>query len=200
MGELARCDQGGALAGAETPPPAAVDDAVSRSYIAIVGLRSRQEVGMPSESDNIQGLDAVREALVSAFLRRDYTALATLFAANATLMPPGTRIIKNCDTIRDFWASVGEHGNEIALEPLEITPLGGDAVREIGRMRMTIGDQSPQIVLNKYLLLWQRADDSWLVESLIWNRIRPVQGRNRLLQNREQGQTGRPQIPQLYSG
>jgi ketosteroid isomerase-like protein len=154
---------------------------------------------MPDETENIPGLDAVREALVSAFKRQDFSALAALFATNATLLPPGTRIIKDPETIREFWASVGEQVNEIALEPLEISPLGGDAAREIGRIRMSVGDQSPQIVLNKYLLLWQRAEEGWLIASLIWNRIQRVQGGGRLRQNREGWQTGRRQIPQLYS-
>lgn len=160
---------------------------------------------MPDETGNIPGLDGVREALVSAFNRQDFSALAALFAASATLLPPGTRIIKDRETMRQFWASVGEQVNEIALEPLEIRPLGGDAVREIGRIRMSVGDQSPQteqstqIVLNKYLLLWQRAGESWLIESLIWNRIRRVQGRGRLARNRERLQPSRRQIPHLYS-
>jgi ketosteroid isomerase-like protein len=155
---------------------------------------------MPDETGNIPGLDAGREALVSAFNRQDFSALVTLFAAEATLLPPGTRIIKDRDTIREFWASVAEQVNEIALVPLEIRALGGDAAREIGRIRMRVGDQSPQIVLNKYLLLWQRAEESWWIESLIWNRILRVQGRGRLSQNREGLQPGRQQIPHLYSG
>ncbi len=160
---------------------------------------------MPGESENIPGLDAVRDALVSAFRQQDFSALAAVFAANAALMPPGTRIIKDRDTIRAFWTSFGEQVNEIALEPLEISPLGEGAAREIGRIRMNVGDRSPrmelspQIVLNKYLLLWQRAEERWLIESLIWNRIRRVQGRGRLGQNMEGVQVGRPQIPQLYS-
>ena len=160
---------------------------------------------MPDETGNIPGLDRVREAVVSAFNRQDFSALAALFAANATLLPPGTRIMKDRDTMRQFWASVGEQVNEIALEPLEIRPLGGDAILEIGRIRMSVGDQSPQtdqspqIVLNKYLLLWQKAEESWLIESLIWNRIRRAQGRGLLAQRREGWQTARQQIPRLYS-
>ena len=160
---------------------------------------------MPDETGNVPGLDRVREALVSAFNRQDFSALADLFAADATLLPPGARIMKDRDTMRQFWASVGEQVNEIALEPLEIRPLGADVVCEIGRIRMSVGDQSPktdqspQIVLNKYLLLWQRAEESWLIESLIWNRVRRAQGRGRLAQNRERLQPGRQQIPRLYS-
>lgn len=160
---------------------------------------------MPDETANIPGLDGVRAALVSAFNRQDFSALAALFAANAALLPPGTRIMKDRDTMRQFWASLGEQVNEIALEPVEIRPLGADAVREIGRIRMSVGDQapqtdqSPQIVLNKYLLLWQRAEENWLIESLIWNRIRRVQGRGRPAQNRERLQPARRQIPHLYS-
>ena len=146
---------------------------------------------MPAETENIPGLDAVRDVLVSAFKQQDFSALAAVFAANAALMPPGTRIIKDRDTIRAFWASVGEQVNEIALEPLEISPLGEGAAREIGRIRMNVGDQSPrrspQIVLNKYLLLWQRAEERWLIGGLIWNRIRLVQGRGRLGQNMQRG-------------
>ena len=137
---------------------------------------------MPREVGSVSGLDPVRETLVSAFGRRDYSELATLFAADAVLLPPGRRIIKDGDAIREFWASIGEQVQEIVLEPIEIKPLGGGAAREIGRIRMSVGDQSSQIVLNKYLLLWQRAEENWLIESFVWNRVR-LQGRGRLRVN-----------------
>jgi ketosteroid isomerase-like protein len=155
---------------------------------------------MPGEIGSIPGLDSVRQKLVSAFQRRDYSALVALFAADAVLLPPGRRIINDGDAIREFWASIGEQVQEIALEPLGIRPLGGDVAREVGRIRMSVGDQSPQTVLNKYLLLWQRAEENWLIGGFAWNRVRPVQRRGRLRQNREGEQDGRQPIQHLYEG
>ena len=155
---------------------------------------------MPGEIGSIPGLDRVREKLVSAFQTRDYPALVALFAADAVLLPPSRRIINDGDAIREFWASIGEQVQEIALEPLGIRPLGGDVAREVGRIRMSVGDQSTQTVLNKYLLLWQRAEENWLIGGFAWNRVRPVQGRGRLRQNREGEQDGRQPIQHLYEG
>lgn len=154
---------------------------------------------MTSEIGDIPGLEAARAALPSAFLRQDFAALAALFAADAALMPPRARIIRGHDAISKFWADIGEQVNEIALEPVEIRALGEEAVREIGRMRMSIGGQLPQITLNKYLALWQRAEETWLIGSLIWNRVSLGQGKSPLRRRGESGQVGRRQVPQLYS-
>jgi ketosteroid isomerase-like protein len=155
---------------------------------------------MPEEIGSIPGLDLVREKLVSGFERRDYPALGALFAANAVLLPPGRPIINDSDAVRQFWASIGEQVKAIALEPLGIRPLGGDAAREVGRIRMTVGDQSPQTVLNKYLLLWQRTAENWLIEGLVWNRVRLGQGGGRPRPNRQGGQKRRQTIQDLYEG
>ena len=152
---------------------------------------------MPGEIGSIPGLNPVREKLVSAFQRRDYPALVGLFAPDAVLLPPGRRMINDSDAIREFWAGIGQQVQEIVLEPLGIRPLGGGAAREVGRIRMSVGDQSPQTVLNKYLLLWQQAEETWLIGGFAWNRVRLAQGRGRLRQNREE--QNKRQTPQhLY--
>jgi ketosteroid isomerase-like protein len=152
---------------------------------------------MPEEIESIPGPDRVREKLVSAFQRRDYPALVALFAKDAVLLAPGRRMINDSDAIREFWASIGEQVQEIALEPLGMRPFGGEAAREVGRIRMSVGDQSSQTVLNKYLLLWQQAEENWLIGGFAWNRVRLVQGRGRLRQNRED-QNGRQALQHLY--
>lgn len=155
---------------------------------------------MPGEVGSIPGLDPVRETLLSAIKRRDFPALVPLFSPDAVLLPPGRRLIQDGDAIREFWASFGEQVQEIAIEPLELKPLCGDVAREVGRIRMSVGDQSPQNVMNKYLLIWQKAGENWLIGSFVWNRVRPQGGGGRARQDREGERDGRSRIQRLYEG
>jgi hypothetical protein len=61
--------------------------------------------------------------------------------------------------------------------------------------------ERPQPVLHKYLLVWEKNGENWLIESFSWNRIRLAQqGSARMAQNPQSTQPGPPEIPKLYSG
>lgn len=152
------------------------------------------------EGGEMPELDGVRGELVSAFNRQEIAALAAVFAAEATLLPPGHRMIKGREPIQEFWSSVAEQVNEITMTPVSVRPLGQEAAREIGRISMNFGGQGPQEITSKYLLLWEKTAESWEIESFIWNRTRSFQqGRGPQGQNRRPGQVAYGQVPKLYS-
>lgn len=151
-------------------------------------------------------IDAARAELVAAFKRNDIASLAALFADDATLLPPGTRMITGREGTESFWRNVAERVGELSLTPTSVKPLGADSAREVGRMRMQASGQPAQEVLSKYLLLWQKSADRWTIESLIWNRVgTPQQGRPRQGavgggQRAAGGQAGRGRSPGGRSG
>jgi len=160
---------------------------------------------MAADAEAMSETGALSGALAAAFNRRDVVAMAAMFADDATLLPPGTRMIKGRQNIATFWSNTAERMNEISFLATDIKLLGGDAAREIGRITMKFAGQSPQELTSKYLLIWQKAGAEWKAESIIWNRISsPQPGRARQTaggaRNRPgRGQGGYGQMSTLYS-
>jgi hypothetical protein len=88
---------------------------------------------------------------------------------------------------------------DIQFEPVNVSPLGSDTIREIGSFRMTKnpaqasagqasgeGDQSQE---HKYVFFWQKVDGDWKVVAGSWNRMG---GQNRGQGRRPGGGQGRP--------
>ncbi len=125
-------------------------------------------------------LEPLHKQLAEAFNRSDLDAVLGMFAEDATLLPPSLRMITGRDNMLRFWQNLAERTKQISLTATNLKPLGPDMARELGRMRMKPADASAADTLGKYLLVWQHVDGQWLVESIIWNRVRnPQEGRSR---------------------
>ena len=110
-------------------------------------------------------LAANRATFVSALGRGDADALAALYAADATLLPPGATPISGREAIRRFWQA-GLNAGIVGLR-LEAARLDQDTrlAYELGRyeLRLEPAASKPVIDRGNYMLVHARqTDDSWL--------------------------------------
>jgi|SRR5579875_1345247 len=135
-------------------------------------------------AEEMPDLEPLLGQFAEAFNRKDTDALVAMFAEQGSVMPPGLRTITGRESIGNFWRSTVERASELSLTSRSLKPLGPDVARQQGRIGMKLGEGA-QDLTGKFLLLWEKSADGWVIESMIWNRVRtPNQGRAR------QGQGG----------
>ncbi len=142
-----------------------------------------------AQSAMIEGLN---KQFVEAFKTRDFSAVANMFTEDAVMLPPRRNIITGKSKIQSFWTR-SKRLHELKFDTDSVTTLGNDIVREIGTLRMLVGqsrlgrggeesgnassDQvdrgQPREILGKYVFVWRKVGGDWRLETSIWNRNRP---------------------------
>jgi uncharacterized protein (TIGR02246 family) len=142
-----------------------------------------------AQSAMIEGLN---KQFVEAFKTRDFSAVANMFTEDAVMLPPRRNIITGKSKIQSFWTR-SKRLHELKFDTDSVTTLGNDVVREIGTLRMLVGqsrggrggedssdassDQAdrgqPREILGKYVFVWRKVGGDWRLETSIWNRNRP---------------------------
>lgn len=124
-------------------------------------------------------IDAIRmqaDNLSSYFVKRDAEAIASIYVRNGKLFPPGKEIVKNRPNIEEHYAPKEGRGKtvyhkiiskEIVIEKKKIAYDYGyyegkylNAENEVVEFR------------GKYVVIWKKIDDEWLIYLDIWNSIR----------------------------
>lgn len=114
-------------------------------------------------------VDSLNTVFVEAFGTRDWDGIASVYAEDARILPPGAPMRQGRDSIRGFWRDAIEQldAKGVALEPVELTVLDRQAY-EIGRYRIE-GAAGP-LDEGKYVVVVKRtADGSWKWTVDIWN-------------------------------
>jgi uncharacterized protein (TIGR02246 family) len=112
----------------------------------------------------------------AAFKRGDMATLASLYAEEAKLMPPGSEMLRGRQAIEQFWRAAQEQIGikEIRLDVQEVE-AGVDYGYEVGRATLRIEPQNGQAMTDtmKYLVAWKReTDGAWQLAADIWNSDR----------------------------
>jgi ketosteroid isomerase-like protein len=100
----------------------------------------------------------------------DFGALARVYTANATILPPGAEMITGLDNIEAFWmqAAVSLGVTAVRLHSLSVQVLG-DTAYEIGRAKIDRATAEPMAV--KYVVIWKQEAGSWKWHVDIWNPV-----------------------------
>jgi uncharacterized protein (TIGR02246 family) len=114
----------------------------------------------------IQKLD---DEFAAAFNKGDYAAVAAMYAEDATLLPPGAPMMKGRQAIQGFWTKAGEGVTDAKLIAVDVTPLGGNAAREIGTFSLKTKGANPQELSGKFVVIWQKVGNDWKLATDIWN-------------------------------
>ncbi|HVG28136.1 MAG TPA: SgcJ/EcaC family oxidoreductase [Pyrinomonadaceae bacterium] len=106
-----------------------------------------------------------------AFMRGDAAGVASLYTADARLLPPDAPMTSGTESIRQFWEGAMRLGiKEAALETLEVRPCGEYAC-ELGRFTLSVetgaGARAEQT--GKYVVIWKQSGGGWKLDVDIWN-------------------------------
>ncbi|HEX4767628.1 MAG TPA: DUF4440 domain-containing protein [Lichenihabitans sp.] len=120
---------------------------------------------------------AFNEALASAFASGDFQAVGKAFVEDAVVLPPRGRPIRGRDAIAMFWNGFSSRSAGISFATGETKAIGETIIRETGTLSLTPRNEGGQPASGKFLFLWLKAGDDWLLESAMWTRNNGEQGR-----------------------
>jgi ketosteroid isomerase-like protein len=128
------------------------------------------EGALMSENDT-STIDALKATLVRAVECGDAALAASLYAADARVLPPGAQPITDPDGVLDFWQRRIDGGSDGGvLETVRRDEFGDVAVEE-GRYGRRSGED--WVDSGKYLAVFRRqSDGSWRYATDIWNSDR----------------------------
>jgi len=109
------------------------------------------------------------DAWAAAFNKGDAAAIAAKYAADAYVLPPGHDMVKGRAAIEAFWKGATAQLGAAKLVAVDVAPLGPRAGREIGTFSFETKAQPPQPVTGKYVVIWRKIGNEWLLSTDIWN-------------------------------
>ena len=116
--------------------------------------------------DSIQKLNA---EWVAAFNKGDAKTLASMYAADAYVLPPGAEMAKGHIAIETFWRSAVKQFGDAKLTTVDVLSLGPGAAREVGTVSFKTKAQPPEQITGKYVVVWRKMGGQWQLATDIWN-------------------------------
>jgi len=118
-------------------------------------------------------VDAANRQFMDAFARGDAAAIATLYAEDGQLLPPGNQPVQGRTAIEKLWRGVlSLPVKGFQLTTVELIAHDDDAA-EVGRYAI-IGNDGRELDSGKYIVLWKRGAAGWKVYRDMWNSNAPV--------------------------
>ena len=121
-------------------------------------------------------IDAANRGFVEAFNKGDLAKAMRVYTKDATILPPNAEMIKGIEGITAFWQGALDTGvKEANLETVEVTLMGEDSAREIGKYVLKIQPEGATVFTDKgkYLMIWKLVDGSWKWHTDAWNSSLP---------------------------
>lgn len=124
-------------------------------------------------SDIQRQIEAANSQFVGAFKRGDATAIASLYTADAQLLPANSDFVRGTDAIRAFWQKVIDMGlGGASLETIEVEAHGSTAI-EVGRYRL-LASGDTAVDTGKYIVVWKDDGGTWKLHRDIWTTSQPA--------------------------
>src|SRR3954454_24822130 len=116
------------------------------SLLALIGSASAQK----SE------IEAANAKWIEFFNKGDFAGIASLYAEDATALPPGAAMVRGREAVGSMWKSTAE---QVSVTTVDVKPLGPSAAGEIGEIGMyslkTKGPD-PKELTGKYVVVWEK--------------------------------------------
>ena len=114
-------------------------------------------------------IEAVNAKWIEFFNRGDWAGVASLYTDDAVAFPPGSAMVKGRAAIEALLKGTGEQMSDPKFTTLDVKPLGPAAALEIGTFSLKTKGATPQEVIGKYLVVWEKVGNDWKMAADIWN-------------------------------
>jgi uncharacterized protein (TIGR02246 family) len=114
-------------------------------------------------------IEAANAKWVAFFNKGDFDGVASLYAADATALPPGSAMVKGRAAIGAMWKGMAEQVSDPKVTTLDVKRLGPSAAREIGTFSLKTKGPTPKELSGKYVVVWQKVGRDWKLAADIWN-------------------------------
>lgn len=121
---------------------------------------------------NTQELERLARELEAAVARGDAATIASVYADDAVIMPPGFEAAHGRPAVEQFWRAAFQYGlKAVTLHSQEVVADGDLAyVLGAGTSRMETPEGQATVTTSKYILVWRRqTDGAWRIAVDIWN-------------------------------
>ena len=147
--------------------------AAAIAALAALSLAGCTQQVTEDAADVRAAVDAGNRQFMDAFARGDAARIATLYADDAQLFPPGNLPVQGRADIEALWRGVlALPVKEMHLTTVEFTVHGGDAF-ELGRYSL-VGNDGRELDAGKYIVLWKKTAAGWKLNRDMWNSNAPV--------------------------
>ena len=109
----------------------------------------------------------------AAFNKGDIATVANAYKDDAVVFPPGGDMVKGKQAIQSFWTEVAKGIQADHFKVTDVRALGPDAAREQGYAVFKTKGDKPQEMVGKYVVVWEKVDGKWKLDSDIWNLNKP---------------------------
>ncbi|GJD53729.1 hypothetical protein OPKNFCMD_6507 [Methylobacterium crusticola] len=123
----------------------------------------------PASAQDMATIQGLNDRFTALFNAGDGAGVAGLYTDEATILPPGAPRLTGRAAIETFWSGASRQFGDMTLTTAEVTPLGPDAAREIGRFTLKPRSTPAGSLAGKYVVIWQRTASGWKLATDIWN-------------------------------
>ena len=120
-------------------------------------------------------VDAAASAWLKAYDAHDAIQVAAVYGDEGMLLPPNADLIQGPEAITNFWKGLIETGSAVQLDNQE-TFVDGKLGYRMGLYRIFAKDGA-LLDKGKYVEIWKRSDDKWVIHRDIWNTSLPPAGK-----------------------
>jgi uncharacterized protein (TIGR02246 family) len=114
-------------------------------------------------------IETVNAKWAELFNKGDFNGIGLLYTVDAAAFPPGSSMVKGRAAIAAMWKNMAEQVSDPKVTTLEVKRLGPSAAREIGTFSLKTKGPTPQEVIGKYVVLWEKVGKKWKLAIDIWN-------------------------------
>ena len=117
------------------------------------------------------------KVFIEAFNKGDAAGVAAIYAMDAKLLPPNSKLVEGQANIQTFWGGAISAGVKmVSLTTSDVTASGDYAI-ETGKYVTTMPAASGGTTTDegKFVVVWQRQGRGWKMIRDIWNSDKPAQ-------------------------
>ncbi len=139
------------------------------TLLSIVVLAACGGGGAQIETD-LAGLRDMGDSLQVQLNIRDTAAIAAIYAANGSIMPPNIETVTGREALEAFWVEFLSTGNIVNIKANQVRANGNIGYR-VGAY--TIASPHNELIdKGKYVEVWHHMDDGWRLMYDIFNSDR----------------------------
>ena len=124
---------------------------------------------MRASHEEIVAIEKAVETLAAALNKGDVSSLSGMIADSSVIIPPAHSIVKG-QGVLDAWRNMVTRNEGFQLHSSELEKLGEDVIRGVGTLSLRRKQQPEERVNYRYVMLWQKSDAAWKLDTMIWNR------------------------------
>ena len=135
----------------------------------IVMLTCLMLAAAPALAQNKATMQKLNDRWADAFNKGDAAAVASMYTADAYVLPAGAQMIKGRAAIEAMWRQNMQQIDNVKCTTIDVKPLGSSAAGEIGTCTFKTKAQPPQDGSLKYAVVWRKDGGQWKLLQDIWN-------------------------------